>query len=202
MYLNARHIRGFEFVLDGMLNIHASDIRSQKRSCMLWKFNVSRPFVGKTPCMTTSAVGERRSVMPSARTLTQNRYRDKLKLLGLKEDEDSYKNMNFVDDTTLWSPVLASRLYCMQQLLQWGPWKLYKCNVHTVEIWANKGDTCILRVLVDPWNPSQASPDKSYHMLGLVCCRNQEKLWLLTALVWLGKPSMFKEKMVCVSLDY
>ena len=29
-------------------------------------------------------------------SFAQNRYRDKLKLLGLKEDEDPYKSTNFV----------------------------------------------------------------------------------------------------------
>ena len=95
-------------------------------------------------------------------TLAQNRYRDKLKLLGLKEDEDPYKSTNFVDDMTLWPPVSYGDIFCYfidrpgvytkQQLLQWRSLEAYNYyqsgHVRTVEIWAIKGDTCVLKALV------------------------------------------------------
>ena len=107
-------------------------------------------------------------------SFAQNRYRDKLKLLGLKEDEDPYKSTNFVDDMTLWPPVSYGDIFCYfidrpgvytkQQLLQWRSLEAYNYyqsgHVRTVEIWAIKGDTCVLRALV---NPSQASPDRAHH---------------------------------------
>ena len=84
-----------------------------------------------------------------ARTLAQNTYRDKLKLLGLKEDEDHYKSTNFVDDITnfvddmtLWPPVSFGDIFCYfidrpgvytkQQLLQWRSLEAY--NIITTKV--------------------------------------------------------------------
>lgn len=41
-------IGGFKFVLDGILNVHASVIKYWKTTVTLWKCNVPLPFVGKT----------------------------------------------------------------------------------------------------------------------------------------------------------
>ena len=41
-------IGGFEFALDGMLNIHASGVKYWKPTVSLWKCNLPRPFAGKT----------------------------------------------------------------------------------------------------------------------------------------------------------
>ena len=62
-------------------------------------------------------------------SFAQNRYRDKLKLLGLKEDEDPYK--------TLWPPVSYGDIFCYlraeredqafklsSSYFSGGPWKL------------------------------------------------------------------------------
>ena len=40
-------IGGFEFALDGMLNVHASGVKYRKPTVALRKCNVPRPFVGK-----------------------------------------------------------------------------------------------------------------------------------------------------------
>ena len=107
-------------------------------------------------------------------SVVQKRYRDKLSLLGLSEDEDPYQSMNFIDDMTLWPPVSYGDIFCYffdrpgvytkQQLLQWRSLEAYNYyesgHARTVEISATKGDVCVSKALV---NPSQASPDKPHH---------------------------------------
>ena len=41
-------VGGFEFALDGMLNVHASEVKYRKPTVSLQKCTVPRPFVGKT----------------------------------------------------------------------------------------------------------------------------------------------------------
>ena len=55
------YIGGFEFALDGMLNVRASDVNDRKSAVTLRKFNVPHPFVGKiTSCsVLSSQAGER-----------------------------------------------------------------------------------------------------------------------------------------------
>ena len=83
-------------------------------------------------------------------SVAQRRYRDKLSLLGLNEDEDPYQSINFIDDMTLWPPVSYGDIFCYfidrpgaytkQQLLQWRSLEAYNYyetgHVRTVEIWA------------------------------------------------------------------
>ena len=80
-------------------------------------------------------------------SFAQNRYRDKLELLGLnKEDEDPYKSTNFVDDMTLWPPVSYGDIfryfidrpgvYTKQQLHQWRSLEAYNYyQVVTYALW-------------------------------------------------------------------
>ena len=96
--------------------------------------------------------------------VVQKRYRDKLSLLGLSEDKDSYQSLNFIDDMTLWPPVSYKDIFCYftdlpgiyikQQLLQWRFLEAYNYyqsgHVRTVEIWATKSDVCVLKAFVNP----------------------------------------------------
>ena len=156
-------IGGFEFALDGMLNVHAPGVKYRKPTVALRKCNVPRPFVGKisSTCFALKMASYQVSCLDS---VVQKRYRDKLSLLGLNEDEDPYQSMNFIDDMTLWPPVNYGDIFCYfidrpgvytkQQLLQWRSLEAYNYyqsgHVRTVEIWATKGDVCVLKALVNP----------------------------------------------------
>ena len=101
-------IGGFEFALDGMLNVQPSGVKYRKPTVTLWKCNVPHPFVGKTRYALKMASYQ----VSCLDSVAQNRYRDKLSLLDMNEDEDPYQSMNFIDDMMLWPPVCYGDIFC------------------------------------------------------------------------------------------
>ena len=104
------------------------------------------------------------------------RYLEKLRLIGLGENEDPYSNSNsskFVEDLTLWPTVeyghifgyfvMRPGLYTQEQLLAWKQLDSYNYfqsgYVRTVLVWC-VGNIRLLKALV---NPSQRSPDTAHH---------------------------------------
>ncbi len=105
------------------------------------------------------------------------RYGEKLKMLGLTEQEDPYSSRNegkFADDMSLWPPVEYGHIFCyfverpgvytQQELMQWKSLEAYNYfvsgNVREVKVWRISVDNSVLRGLV---NPSQRAPDNAHH---------------------------------------
>ena len=103
------------------------------------------------------------------------RYQDKLKLVGLHENEDSFANVQlFTDDMRLWPPVESRDghifcyfiqrpgVYTQAELMQWksmDPYNYFRSgHVHEVKVW-NLSSCCILLARV---NPSQSSPNNAW----------------------------------------
>jgi hypothetical protein len=102
--------------------------------------------------------------------VAKDRYRQKLKLLGL---EDPYLDAGYVDDMTLWPPVEFGHIFCYfierpgvytkQELMQWKSLEAYNYflsgHVRQVMVKRVSSTTCILKATV---NPSQSSPDSAH----------------------------------------
>ena len=102
----------------------------------------------------------------------KERYLQKLKLIGLKEQEDPYAiSEKFVDDMTLWPPVEYGHIfvyfiqrpgvYTQKELMQWKSTEAYNYfqSGHVQQVMVLPGtDKCILKAKV---NPSQRSSDQA-----------------------------------------
>ena len=106
--------------------------------------------------------------------VAKERYRQKLKILGLDEKCDPYlDDGGYVDDMTLWPPVEFGHIFCyfierpgvytQQELMQWKSLDAYNYfqsgHVRLVTVRCVNPTTCVLKAVV---NPSQSSADKAH----------------------------------------
>ena len=109
--------------------------------------------------------------------LARARYLDKLSLLGLTEQEDTYAEQNhcmFVDHMPSWPQVEYGHIflyfidrpgvYTQRQMMQWRSLDAYNYfrngHVREVRVWSVSKSSSILIAKV---NPSQSSPDNAHH---------------------------------------
>ena len=106
--------------------------------------------------------------------VAKQRYRQKLKIIGLDEKWEPYLDTgDYIDDMSLWPPVEFAHIFCYfierpglytkQQLMQWK--SLYAYNyflsghVRRVTVKKVNSSICVLKAVI---NPSQSSADRAH----------------------------------------
>ena len=109
--------------------------------------------------------------------VARGRYLEKLRLLGMSEEDDPYAASNedkFVEDMSRWPPVEFGHIFCYfverpgvytkRELMRWKSLDAYNYfqsgHVRSVKLWRASATSCVVKALV---NPSQNSPDKAHH---------------------------------------
>ena len=106
--------------------------------------------------------------------VAKQRYRQKLKIIGLDEKWEPYLDTgDYIDDMSLWPPVEFAQIFCYfierlglytkQQLMQWKSLDAYNYflsrHVRPVTVKKVNSSICVLKAVI---NSSQSSADRTH----------------------------------------